>query len=245
MMETHRQRSDGKQYSTAHVRAHPTTEHSEMIMKRMMLVLTAFALGATSTFTVSAQTPTTSAQSEQTLLPDRIVSGGYGAPVQRFSKIAGRGALLTGIEGGWIVNHRFVLGAAGYGLATQNIRNAGSPLHDSRGRSPVVEMGYGGITLGYVVQPMRLTHLSFQVLLGGGGVTYDVQDIAGMRSEDAPADGFFVAEPSVHGELNVSRFFRIGVGVGYRSVAGASLEGLGDRALRGASASLTLKLGRF
>jgi hypothetical protein len=57
---------------------------------------------------------------------------------------------------------------------------------------------------------MDLVHLTLQTLIGGGGLTYDVQDIAGMRPEDAPADGFFVVEPTVQGELNVSRFFRFG-----------------------------------
>lgn len=214
-------------------------------MKRIMFVTTAIVLGATHSFTASAQTATSAPTSEQTLVPKGIISGGYGAPVQRFSTITGTSVLFTGLEGGWIVNHRFVLGAAGYGLATQNIRNSGAALRDSRGRAPVVEMGYGGVTLGYVAQPMKLVHLMFQILIGGGGLTYDVQDIAGMRPEDAPADGFFVAEPTVQGELNVSRFFRIGVGAGYRFVSGASLDGLRDQDLRGASASLTFKLGRF
>jgi hypothetical protein len=213
-------------------------------MNRILLTTTAAILAATASFDANAQTASAAA-SEQTLLPNGIVSGGYGAPVQRFSTVTGRSVLFSGLEGGWIVNHKFVLGAAGYGLATQNIRNAGAALRDSKDRAPVVEMGYGGVTFGYVIQPMKLVHLTVQALVGGGGVTYDVQDIAGMRPEDAPADGFFVVEPTVQAELNVSRFFRIGAGGGYRFVSGASLDGLRDRDLRGASATLTFKLGRF
>lgn len=193
----------------------------------------------------AAQRPAADAAAEQTLISNRITSGAYGAPVQRFSTVAGNSVLFSGLEGGWIVNHRFVFGAAGYGLATQNVRNPGATLRDSKGRAPVVEMGYGGVTVAYIPAPMKLIHLEFQTLIGGGGLTYDVQDIAGMRPEDAPADGFFVAEPSVYGELNVARFFRIGLGAGYRFVSGASLDGLGDRDLRGASASIAFKVGRF
>jgi hypothetical protein len=213
-------------------------------MNRIMLITTAIILTATSSLSASAQASPTTLE-EQTLLPSRITNGGYGASLERFSSVAGKGVLFTGAEGAWIANHRFTLGVAGYGLATQNVRNASSTLRDSRGRAPIVEMGYGGLTLGYSPEPMKLLHLSFQTLIGGGGLTYDVEDIAGMRSEDAPADGFFVAEPSVQGELNVARFFRVGVGAGYRFVSGASLDGLRDRDLRGASAALTLKLGRF
>jgi hypothetical protein len=214
-------------------------------MKRITLLSTAIALSAMHSVGAAAQTPASASAAEQTLIANRVTSGGYGAPVQRFSTVAGNSVLFSGLEGGWIVNHSFVLGAAGYGLATQNVRNAGTALRDSKGRAPVVEMGYGGVILGYIPQPMKLVHLEFQALIGGGGLTYDVQDIAGMRPEDAPADGFFVAEPSMHGELNVSRFFRIDLGAGYRFVSGASLDGLGDRDLSGASASLTFKLGRF
>lgn len=214
-------------------------------MNRIMLSTTAVLLAAFSSFTAEAQSTTTPAAIEQTLIPSRITSGGYGAPVQRYSTVAGNSVLFSGLEGGWIVNHRFVVGAAAYGLATQNVRNAGAALRDSKGRAPVVEMGYGGVTLGYTPQPMKLVHLTLQALIGGGGVTYDVEDIDGIRAEDAPADGFFVAEPSVHAELNVSTFLRIGLGGGYRFVSGASLDGLRDRDLRGTSASLTFKLGRF
>jgi hypothetical protein len=214
-------------------------------MNRLTLVATAIILGSASSLTAAAQTPAGAPEYEQTLIPARIVSGGYGAPVQRFSTITGSSVVFTGLEAGWIVNHRFVLGAAGYGLATQNVRNLGAALRDSKGRAPVVEMGYGGVTFGYVAQPMKLVHLTVQALIGGGGLTYDVQDIAGVRPEDAPADGFFAAEPTVQAEINVSRFLRIGAGAGYRFISGASLDGLRDRDLQGASASLAFKLGRF
>jgi hypothetical protein len=210
-----------------------------------MFVTTAAVLVATISATAAPQAPASGTISEQTLLTNHITNGGYGGPVQRFSTVAGKSVVFSGAEGGWIVNHRFVLGGAGYGLATQNIRNDGAVLRDTKGRAPVVELGYGGVTFGYVQQPMKLVHLTAQVLVGGGGLTYDTEDIAGVRPEDAPTDAFFVVEPSVHGELNVARFFRVGVGAGYRYISGARLDGLSDRDLRGVSASLTFKFGRF
>jgi len=215
-------------------------------MSRISLILSLTAVATVSSVSEAiAQASTPPAATEQTLIRGRITSGGYGAPVQRLSTVAGNTVLLSGLEGGWIINHRFVLGAAGYGLATQNVRNPSSPLRDSRGRAPIVEMGYGGVTLGWVQQPMERVHLTVQALVGGGGVTYDVGDIAGVRMEDAPNDAFFLTEPSMHAELNVTSFFRVALGAGYRFVSGAQLDGLGDADLRGASASLTLKFGRF
>jgi hypothetical protein len=227
------------------IRRIQSTHTLEITMKHIMVVPTTIALMAASILTAAAQTPANAASSEQTLIPGRITSGGYGGPVQQLSVVNGNTVLFTGAEGGGIVNHSFVLGAAGYGLATQNVRNPGATLRDSKGRAPVVEMGYGGITLGYVSQPMKVVHLAVQTLIGGGGLTYDTQDIAGMRPEDAPADAFFVLEPSMRGEVNVTRILRIDVGAGYRFVSGASLDGMRDNDLRGASASLSFKLGRF
>lgn len=215
-------------------------------MNRTPFVVSLAAIAAISPINATrAQAPERPATSEQTLVGSRITNGGYGAPVQRLSVISGNSVLFTGAEGGWIINHRFVIGAAGYGLATQNIRNNGSSLRDSRGRAPVVEMGYGGVMLGYVQQPTSALHLSVQTVIGGGGITYDVMDIAGMRPEDAPADGFFVAEPSLQAELNVTSIFHIALGAGYRFVSGARLDGLHDADLRGASMSLSFKFGRF
>lgn len=215
-------------------------------MNRTRLVLALAAASAIAPIDAArAQAPGQPLASEQTLIRKPIANGGYGAPVQRLSVIDGNSVLFSGLEGGWIINHRFVLGAAGYGLATQNVRNGGTPLRDSRGRAPVVEMGYGGVTLGYVQQPTKLVHLSVQTLVGGGGITYDVMDIAGMRPEDAPSDAFFVAEPSLQAELNVTSFFRIALGGGYRFVSGARFDGLRDASLSGGSVSLGFRFGQF
>jgi hypothetical protein len=213
-------------------------------MNRITLFTTLAAIAATYSSTATAQTQAATSGTDQALVSKLTTTGGYGAAAERFSTVAGNRVVFTGMEGGWIANSHLVLGAAGYGLATQNVRNAGATLRDSKGRAPVVEIGYGGITLGYLTQPTKVMHLELQTLIGGGGMSYDVQDIA-IRMEDIPGDAFFVAEPSLYGELNVTSFLRIGVGGGYRFVAGASLDGLGDRDLRGASASLQLKLGRF
>ena len=56
-------------------------------------------------------------QQQETLLSGNIESGGFGGFVVRFSEIGGAFAVLAGGRGGWIINHTFVLGGGGYGLA--------------------------------------------------------------------------------------------------------------------------------
>jgi hypothetical protein len=38
----------------------------------------------------------------------------------KFTSILASPALLVGAQGGWIINHRFILGLGGYGLATRH-----------------------------------------------------------------------------------------------------------------------------
>ncbi len=65
---------------------------------------------------------------EQTLIGDGdIESGGFGGPAVKVTSINGETAVLIGGCGGWIINHTFVLGGAGYGLVTNvNAKNTDS-----------------------------------------------------------------------------------------------------------------------
>ena len=54
---------------------------------------------------------------EETLLSGKLQSGGFGAPTVKFTLIDGLGAVLVGGYGGWLINHSFLIGVGGYGLA--------------------------------------------------------------------------------------------------------------------------------
>jgi hypothetical protein len=196
----------------------------------------ALAAALTGARAAAAQSPAAPAVDRpaagETLLDGAVARGGYG-----------RVALFTGAEGAWLVNHRFVLGAGGFALATPNVRNAGSALRDAKGRHPALAIGYGGVILGYVHRPASLVHVGAQTLVGGGGVTYRSRDERPLAG--APDAAFFVAEPSAEVEMNVAPHVRVGVGAGYRLVSGLRFDGLSAADLRGAVGALTVKVGRF
>ena len=52
-------------------------------------------------------------------------------------------------------------------------------------------------------------------------------------------------EPTVRIMLNITSFFRIGVGGGYRLISGADLDDLKDSDVSGPSAQVVLKFGKF
>jgi hypothetical protein len=176
---------------------------------------------------------------EETLINGNIESGGFGGPAVKITRINGEGAVLVGGRGGWIINHTFVLGGGGYGLVNDVSAKAPDVFNGFR----YIDMGYGGLDLEYIAASDRLVHLSIGLLVGGGGVRYKNELTA---DDHRSADGFFVAEPSLTVNLNVTRFFRIGAGASYRYVNGVSGGGVtSDADLSGTSAMIILKFGKF
>ena len=172
----------------------------------------------------------------RTLIGDlgQIEHGGFGGPAVRFTEIGGDFGVLSGGRGGWIINHRFVLGGGGYGLA-----NPGKVMAPDETADPVsgkLDMGYGGGIIKYVLASDALVHASVEVLVGAGGLTTE---------KHAASDAFFVLEPGANVMLNVTQFFRLGVGVSYRYIQGADFGGLEDNDLKGASWGFIGKFGAF
>ena len=179
------------------------------------------------------------AKSDETLISGEVEHGGFGGPVVKLTEINGRTGILVGGRGGWIINHTFVLGGGGYGLAS-DIKAKEIGL----GTILYLDMGYGGLELEYVVNSPKLIHLSFHTLIGAGSIGYRERDDH-FEWDDDSDDIFFVAEPGANLMLNVTEFFRIGLGFSYRFINGVDLEGLSDSGLDGVSTNLTLKFGKF
>ena len=133
----------------------------------------------------------------------------------RFSELNGDFTNFVGLYGGWLINHRFLLGVGGYGKTSGVDRS---------------QMGYGGLVLEYFIRPERLWNPSVKMLVGGGAISWNW------------TDPFFVAEPEVKMNLNLSRRWRLAFGGGYRFVGGAPGR---DGALSGFLADVAIKFGSF
>jgi hypothetical protein len=175
---------------------------------------------------------------EETLISGDIESGGYGGVEVKFADINGEWEVLVGGRGGWIINHQFVLGGAGYGLATRGeIRpRVIYPYYIDE-----FEMGYGGVLLGYISRSDKLIHLTIETLIGGGGITPYDQTFNGEFDSDA----FFIVEPEVSFIANVSKLMRFGFGASYRITSGVEYLGLDDDDISGPAINLMVKFGKF
>lgn len=167
-------------------------------------------------------------------------SGGYGGLSLRTSSIGGDFALLFGGYGGWFLNKKWMFGGGGYGMITQlDVPSAAAV----GGRSDLhYDMGYGGFITEYILHSDRMLHLTAHMLIGGGGIS---QDLEGEPDFESTGSNFFVAEPGAGVELNITDFFRLNGGLTYRLISGSDTPGIRDRDLSSMSFFLNFKFGYF
>lgn len=174
-----------------------------------------------------------------------FTSGGFGAPVLKVTAINGQTSLFVGGRGGWVINKTFVIGGGGYGLVTH------TPVSSLTSTS--LQVGYGGGELEYILASDEAIHASFMMLIGAGGAQMHADSLDGGMNNwergNLASTTFFVFEPQVNVELNLTRWFRIGAGVSYRYTNGASMTvqqaTINDVSLRGVAGVLTLKFGVY
>ncbi|PLX32947.1 MAG: hypothetical protein C0600_01325 [Ignavibacteria bacterium] len=194
------------------------------------------------------------AQEQETLFAHPIDHGGFGALVIKGTQIADEPALLMGMYGGWLIDHQFMIGIGGYGLVNMiPASRLAEQVYNFDGDRMAIGLGYGGLMLEYIVAPTKLLHLNVQTLIGAGSATYMYDwydecddDFWNDDAWDDRHDLFFVLEPAVHAELNLTTWFRIAGGVSYRYITGMNrLADLNNNDLSGISGNLSLKFGAF
>ncbi|MGE5681539.1 MAG: hypothetical protein ACM34K_11745 [Bacillota bacterium] len=186
----------------------------------------------------------------KTLIEGEVENGGFGAPVVKLSPVKNKLGILIGGYGGWLINHKFLLGGGGFGLVNNIKANDDVQKFFSFTEQPYLELGYGGLILEYYFNPDEILHNSVSLLIGGGGFSYrgrnmdDGADRLGPNSMHN-ADGFFVLEPGVSAELNVTKFMKISLSLCYRYVSGTDTYGIKDSDLSNVAAGVAFKFGKF
>lgn len=216
-------------------------------------ILIALIACATLQLTSSAQTP--DEQPMRTLIggSGKLHQGGWGAPTTHYTRVMDKDALLVGLRGGWLINHRVTIGLAGQGLVTP-IANPSYDAHlmESNGAvqpKSTFYMGYGGLLIEPVIAWSSPVHVSLPLIIGAGGCGY------GYKSGDqeqvhefnyrTDMQAFFVVEPGVELEMNLIPLVRLGVGASYRYTTDIDLPATPSDALRGLNAGVSIKIGRF
>ncbi len=152
--------------------------------------------------------------------------GGFGGPSLGAGQLLDGVVPLVGGRGGWIVDHRFVLGAALYALP-----RVGSwpTVEDADGNRERRGFWHGGLWLEYLLPARDRLHFSVGTMLGASYLE---------RSDSQPGLLGVSAEPTATAGITFTRFFRADLAVGYR-VTPTLPE------LHGLTTSLLLRFGSF
>jgi hypothetical protein len=176
--------------------------------------------------------------------------GFYISPEAAYTQFKGRDVFLGGISLGAIINHFFTIGLGGYGIL-----NSGNLWYDFDGPLGAPEGaylfgGYGGLKMEFKVWPTSPVHLSFPILIGGGGMAFNTSyyhdhNYNYDNGNTIDSDGFFVVEPGVMVELNLLKFMRLDAGISYRYAPDLDLIYTSSGLINNFNVNLSLKFGKF
>ncbi len=203
-------------------------------------------------FTAFSQDEEYSSKQEiKTIFSKDTKINGYGAFDMLFTNLSGHNTLMLGGHGGVIFNKSFLLGFSGMGISTSNSFRSPDQLENYK-----LSGGYGGIMLGYILMPNEIFHLTFPVTLGMGAMDVVNADYryGSLPTPDQFNSGwvvesslFLLFEPGAQLEINIAKFFRLGIGASYRFTEGLDLpvNRIGDEEAAGLNANLSFKFGYF
>ena len=150
----------------------------------------------------------------------------YGLFETKISQIDDGWGALIGAKGGIMVNDTFTLCLAGYiyypqptDLNCLSTYHKGYKYNELRG-------GYGGLVFEYIYASANLVHFSGNVLVGMGGlkITHDAKYPYYYYYHNHPLRAFFITEPGINTNLNLTRNFKATLGVSYRITPNTSLK---------------------
>jgi hypothetical protein len=167
-----------------------------------------------------------------------------------YTQFGSRDVYLSGLNAGLIINHNFSIGFSGSGWTNRNSMYY-SHVTDTSGA--YLEGGFGRFVLEYTLLPKSAVHLTFPLMIGGGGASYinDVdywewdEDGWDNYHKNLDTDIFFSIEPGIRAEINIFKFMRFNAGFSYRWVTGLEMVNTPSDLMNNFSATAGLKFGKF
>ena len=181
-----------------------------------------FVAACTLCFVISLQ-----AQRDQTLFnrSGLGLTGAWGGSVIGITAFDDNYAVTRGGYGGLEFGKNLMVGYGGFRTTDEVAlgQNAASNF----------SLDYQGLMLGYGIKSHKVVHPEVLLLVGGGD--------AEVNNEGD--DRVLVVQPAAGVEVNIFRWFRLGVNGGYRFVMNTDLPGLSDKDISAFYGELKLKFG--
>lgn len=165
--------------------------------------------------------------------------------------IDGKISLVSGFKATYIYDHSLYLGFGYYNLITNNIE-AGF-IDDSLNVRPNLRYDYFGPEFEYVFNPDNTLNFSIMTLVGMGHVKYGVsKNVTQSGEEYYPEysdDWFYVLEPAVNINYQLTTWMRLSANAGYRLTFGGNYtyreDNYGDSQLSGFTLKADFMFGIF
>jgi hypothetical protein len=176
-------------------------------------------------------------ESTKTLLKSDVKVSELFTPEVKLNSIQGNIGTLVGFYGGPLINRTLLIGACG-GV------NLGHPR---------VNYGYFGGIVQYIFKPEEMVHFSSQLVIAFGSTKDYDHPKSGLLDNFWNISGasFFMMEPGVNLELNISGKLTFVAGVSYRYVSGLnenneniSITHVTNKDLSGINFNIGLKFGK-
>lgn len=161
---------------------------------------------------------------------------GYGAATAEINNIDGRGNLSVGGYGGVLLNHRWLIGAAGSNTFLNKTIN---------GSKTSFQYNTYGLYSEYHVNPKSPVHLVAGLMVGAG---YLQQKKGTTTNEDQYArvgEWHTVISPNLGLSIDVTSFMRIHTRASYNYSADPKTTALTKENLRAVAGSIALVFGKF
>lgn len=177
---------------------------------------------------------------------NKISHGGYGSISVGYTQIDGEDVMTLGGRAGWVIDHHVAIGLAGKAFMNSIYIDGYWPDYDGF----YLVGGYGGFFVEPIIAPNYPIHVSFPILIGGGGLalndhTWHDYDWEDEYYEPYDWDSYFVFEPGVEIELNIVKFVRVAFGASYRLTTDMHMAYVPKDMMNGFNGNVTFKFGWF
>ena len=164
---------------------------------------------------------------------DLDFSGAWGGWNFQVTELGDENAVMQGGFGGLEFNKAIFLGWGAYRLQDRVDVTAGDDEGD-------VDFRYHGPVIRYTPRARSIVHPMFGLQGGFGRIDFDYDD---EELDDPGTDRVAIVQPTVGGELNVTRWCRLGAEFGYRFALNADSPEIDDGFASGPFGAATLRFG--
>lgn len=178
-----------------------------------------------------------------------VVHGVYIGVTQHLGELSDEWASFTTLKLAYVANRKLEIGVAGTFFFSEQPNTTGV----FRGDETLLIGGYAGLHLEPILFGTKFISVSFPVLIGGGAITILEEKEEGgydFTTDEIDAgkiefDSFFIIEPGVNLQYNISRFVQLETGIKYRFSDAFRVQHSYKDYMNGFSAGLGLKIGIF